>query len=154
MRASDITKVVALSEQIHPELPESHEVQFQRRAIYPEGCFVLESRDEILGYVFSHPIVPYAPPALNAPPPPISRAHTQLYLHDIVVAPEMRGHGQAKAGIEQVLKLATQFKSMALISVYGTQSFWIRFGFKAFELPDREKLASYGGDASFMVRTC
>lgn len=152
MQPADMADVVALSERIHPDLPEDAAVQSQRRDVFPAGCWVLERAGGLAGYVFAHPITPNAPPPLNTAPSRIEAAQSQLYLHDLVVAPETRGSGQARVGVEKILTLGQDFDSTALISVYGTQGFWARFGFAPAQLANPAKLASYGEGATFMIR--
>lgn len=153
MQPDDIAKVVALSELIHPDLPEDAAIQARRRDLFPAGCWVLEGGADLAGYVFAHPIPTNAPPPLNTAPRQIDAQHRQLYLHDLVVAPHTRGSGQARIGVDKILTLGRNFDSVALISVYGTQDFWGRFGFVAARLADPSKLASYGDGATFMVRS-
>lgn len=153
MRQTDMLEVVGLSERVHPGLLETLDVQTSRRELFPEGCFVLEAEGKVLGYVFSHPVKANTPPELNVPPPLITSQNTQLYLHDLVVAQEMRGNGQARAGVEKVLEVALKFESVSLISVYCTQIFWGRFGFSAIDISATEKLVGYGKGATFMVRS-
>jgi N-acetylglutamate synthase-like GNAT family acetyltransferase len=77
-----------------------------------------------------------------------------LYLHDIVILPKARGGGAAARYVEYIKNLAAGMgiKSLALVSVYGTDVMWSRFGFQAIHSPDLSaKLASYGGTAKYMI---
>lgn len=153
MQADDLDQVMTLSEAAHPGLPEHRSTHAQRLHIYPRGCLVLSERGVIHGYAFAHPITHATPPALNKAPEHIAHAADELYLHDFVICSSMRGRGYAPQGIDRLLRLGDAFASMALISVYGTAGFWGKFGFIASTAVPSEKLASYGPDAIYMVRS-
>jgi len=77
-----------------------------------------------------------------------------LYLHDIVVAPEARGLGAAARYVDYIKQLAHEIsiKSLALVSVYGTDVLWSRFGFRAvLNSSLSRKLGSYGATAKYML---
>ena len=78
-----------------------------------------------------------------------------LYVHDVAVLPEQRG-GVARAYVAEIEDLARSsgIMTLALVSVYGTHVLWERFGFQLVA-PDaalRNKLASYGANATYMLR--
>lgn len=152
MRADDLDAVLALAERSHPELPESRTVFAERLALFPRGCLVLGGGRGIDGYTVSHPIRRSEPPALGALLGSLPADADQFYIHDVVVVPSRRGAGAAAAAVAQLLALASDFETTALVSVYGTVGFWSRFGFT----PSREdmagKLRPYGADAVYMVR--
>lgn len=79
-----------------------------------------------------------------------------LYLHDLAVAPAWTGQGAAgrllKALFEQAR--ARGVRQAALVSVQGSQPYWRRHGFvptPLLDAPQRERLASYGEGAAYMV---
>lgn len=152
MRLEDLNQVIALSKAVHPELPESRITQEQRLITFPQGCLVLRDGADIGGYAFAHPIRHGMPPALDTAPDQILPDADELYLHDFVVSPRMRGGGHAAKGIGALLLLGDDFASTALISVYGTAHFWGKFGFTPFAAVPTEKLMSYGVDALYMIR--
>ncbi|MVW70351.1 GNAT family N-acetyltransferase [Bordetella sp. 15P40C-2] len=152
MERNNLDAVMALSEVVHPTLPESRETQEKRLRLYPEGCLVLTNDTDIQGYAFAHPIRHAAPPALNTAPEQVPADADELYLHDFVVSSSLRGRGYAVEGIETLLRLADRFATMGLISVYGTAPFWSKFGFEPCSDVAAAKLASYGADAVYMMR--
>lgn len=152
MDMADLPEVVALSERLHPELPESYETQSSRLMLFPQGCYVAKDAQGLGGYVFSHPIAARTPPALNQPLRSLAKDATQLYLHDLALDPRLRGTGAAAKGVELILKQGETFSAVSLISVYGTAPFWARFGFVVDDHMPSEKMASYGPGACFMVR--
>jgi len=152
MQEPDLDQVMALSEAVHPALPESRDTQAQRLSVFPQGCLVLKAGAEIHGYAFSHPIHHGQPPALDTAPAQIPHDADALYLHDFVVSATVRGQGHAAAGIEAIVCLGNAFAAMVLISVYGTTGFWRKFGFISNAAVPAQQLASYGEDAVYMVR--
>lgn len=152
MTVHDMDQVMALSEVVHPSLPEGRDTQLQRLRVFPEGCLVLASGAAVGGYAFAHPIIPESPPALDTAPSFLPPEATHLYLHDFVVSVALRGGGHARAGVESLLRLGEAYEAVSLISVYSTSGFWSRFGFQPRRLADPAKLVSYGEGAVFMLR--
>ncbi len=152
MRTADLDAVEALGDRIHPGLPESRAVFAERLALFPDGCWVLDGPEGIVGYAISHPIRAFAPPALDTLLGALPADATQFYIHDFALAPEARGTGAAAAGVSALLRVAERYATAALVSVYGTAPFWSRFGFVASGKDMGAKLAPYGADAVFMVR--
>ncbi|WP_245413629.1 GNAT family N-acetyltransferase [Mangrovicella endophytica] len=154
MHGDEVAAVTALADRVHPGLPEDQAVFAERLALWPRGCLVLASADDvILGYAVSHPIRRHEPPSLGKLLRSLPDNADSYYLHDVVVAPEARGKGHAEAGVRRLLDEAQAFPIAALISVYGTAPFWHRFGFELTDgvLP-AERLAAYGEDARYMLR--
>lgn len=153
MADADLDGVVALADRVHPGLPERPEVFANRIALFADGAIVLDAGDAIVGYGVAHPIERLSPPPLDTILNRLEPAADAFYIHDVVVAPERRGQGDARQGIERLLGLAMRFPVTTLISVYGTGPFWGRFGFTI--LDDAAlgaKLRAYGPDAIYMQR--
>ncbi|KAF2109169.1 acyl-CoA N-acyltransferase [Lophiotrema nucula] len=156
---NDIPALFTISEHIHPGLPESIEVFAERVNLFPEGCLALvstspDANEELLGYAISHPILHRQPPALDSLLGQICEDPKQYYIHDFAVLPEVRGGGLAKEGVKRLLDVGRRFESTCLVSVYGTGSFWEKFGFVKGDLEEdlREKLEGYGEGAVFLER--
>lgn len=153
MTLADIAGVCAVADVVHPEMPESPQVIEERLQLYPQGCWVLIGDDNIvLGYAISHPIVPFEPPALNSLLGVISPDALQYYIHDVAIVPASRGHGHARLIIDALLDHAAAYESIALISVYGTATFWESFGFEMNTQTMPTTLDGYGDSAIFMTR--
>ncbi|MBC8130877.1 MAG: GNAT family N-acetyltransferase [Rhizobiaceae bacterium] len=153
MRMDDVASVFSLAERVHPTFPETIAIYPDRMALYPMGCIVLDDGQHIVGYGLAYPARLHAPPPLGTVLGALSVEADALYVHDVAVAPEWRGRGQADAGIARLLALPEASCLAMLVSVYGTSRFWTRFGFvdeTTAILP--EKLASYGEGARYMVR--
>ncbi|KAL2871200.1 GNAT family N-acetyltransferase [Aspergillus lucknowensis] len=157
LTAADIDSLMRVADSVHPSLPESAEVFSERAELYPDGCLALvNERDELCGYAISHPIRNHQPPALDALLGEIPADADRYYIHDMAILPEFRGGGLAAKGIGRLLDLAVAkgFPGTCLVSVYGTEKFWARFGFGPEEIGDdlREKLKGYGDDAVYLSR--
>ncbi len=152
MEGADLDAVLALAARCHPDLPEGRAVFAERLALFPHGCLVLEAPSGVAGYAIAHPIRQGSPPALGSLLGSLAADTDQFYLHDVVVAPEMRGQGASAAAVRRLLDVAAAYPTTALVSVYGTAGFWSRFGFRPVGRSMSEKLRGYGGDAVFMER--
>lgn len=152
MLPAHLTGVKALADRVHPGLPERIEVYADRLAAYPAGSHVLLSEGVVAGYAVSHPARLFEPPPLDHLLGAIGPDADSYYIHDVVVAPELRGQGLARHGVAAVLA-AVAYPATALVSVYGTVPFWAGFGFvdETRSLP-AQKLVPYGDDARYMVR--
>ncbi len=155
MNLSDLPRVQAMADQIHPSFPEDIEVFRERQLLYPAGMQFLEDGASAAGYLISHPWRRGSMPALNClihdlPSPPDT-----YYLHDLALLPSARGTGAARFIIERVTEQAviSGFPTMSLVAVNGSIPFWRHHGFQMEENDAlAEKLASYEPDARLMVR--
>lgn len=68
--------------------------------------------------------------------------------------PKARGRGLAQECVNKLSTIARQYPTTSLVSVYGTASFWGRFGF----VPDKvdvaleKRLLEYRDDATYLER--
>jgi GNAT superfamily N-acetyltransferase len=152
MLPAHLARVKVLADRVHPGLPERVEVFADRLAAFPGGSRVLVSGGAVAGYAVSHPAQLFEPPPLDHLLGAVGPEADSYYIHDVVVAPELRGQGLARLGVEAVLA-AVPYPTTALVSVYGTMSFWAGFGFiDESDALLAGKLAPYGADARYMVR--
>jgi ribosomal protein S18 acetylase RimI-like enzyme len=153
---SDLPAIAAIAAKIHPDLPERSEVFAEKQRLYPDGCRVLVAGDAVGGYGIAHPWKLHRIPPLDDFLRELPGDADCLYVHDVVVLPDFRGKRVAGSYIADVAALAraADINSLALVSVYGTQSLWERFGFRAVatDAALRGKLASYGENAIYMVK--
>ncbi|NTU74261.1 GNAT family N-acetyltransferase [Candidatus Roizmanbacteria bacterium] len=153
-QASDLEDVNKIADRIHTSLPERPEVFEEKVMLFPQGCRKLVLNHKIVGYGITHPWVLYSIPPLDdflraLPEPPQC-----LYIHDVVVLPEARGHRAAELYVDYIKLLAKKMaiSSLALVSVYGTDVLWCRYGFQVSkDSIIANKLASYGESAKYMV---
>ncbi|WP_182086829.1 GNAT family N-acetyltransferase [Aureimonas sp. ME7] len=155
MLEADIEAVMALSERVHPTFFERREMFADRLALFGQGCLVLPDQDEELaGYAIAYPAPFRRPPPIDTVLGALPTNVDSLYIHDVAVAPEWRGHHLADRAVESLLRLAEPFGAAMLVSVYGTSPFWSRFGFSPLDEPEvRRWIAPYGEDAVFMTRS-
>ena len=152
----DIKSLARVADKIHPDLPERDEVFAERAKLFAGGCMGLTvgKSNELGGYVISHPIKYLQPPALNSLLGEIASDANQYYIHDLAILPELQGRGLARKCVNKLLAIAKQYPTTCLISVYGTQHFWSRFGFVPVQIDDvlEKKLLEYGEDATYLER--
>jgi GNAT superfamily N-acetyltransferase len=145
-----------IARRIHSALPERPEVFAEKFNLFPEGCFVLTKKDSVVGYGFSHPWRLHHIPALDAFLGTLPFPHECLFIHDVAILPDARGHATSKIFVETIAGLARQrgISFLALVSVYDTHLLWARYGFEVVSEPAlNDKLKSYGPSARYMVLT-
>ncbi|KAL4934483.1 GNAT family N-acetyltransferase [Aspergillus undulatus] len=158
LTTNDIEGLMRVADAIHPGLPESAAVFVERIQLYPEGCLALETEDgQICGYAISHPIREHQPPVLDTLLWEISPDADAYYIHDVAILPGLRGRRLSEEGIGRLFEVAKRsgYPVTCLVSVYGTERFWARFGFRPENVGEdlRGKLRGYGDDAVFLSRS-
>jgi GNAT superfamily N-acetyltransferase len=155
MTPQDLDAVQSLADRIHVDHPEDRHVFEERMRLYPQGCHILIEDGNAIGYALTHPWHAGLPPRLNALLVEIPREAATYYVHDVALLPEARGKGHAGAIVDLLADHAerTGYRTMSLVAVNGSQVFWERLGFRTQDNPGlRDKLSSYGPDATLMVR--
>lgn len=155
LSVSDITSLARIAGKIHSDLPERDEVFAERARLFPRGCLgLVQGRsDDLCGYAISHPIRHLQSPPLDSLLGEIASDADQYYIHDLVILPQFRGRDLARQCIDKLFAIARQYPTTCLISVYGTQPFWSRFGFLPVQIEDdlmKKKLLEYGDDATYL----
>jgi ribosomal protein S18 acetylase RimI-like enzyme len=151
---ADIESVKRIADVVHPTLPESKEVFLEKVILHPLGCRKLIYDNILSGYGICHPWKLYSVPRVDCfintlPPHPDC-----LYIHDIAILPHARGQNAAGRYINYIKQLALEssIPAVTLVSVYGTNVLWSRFGFRGVEIAELDNpLASYGKSAQYMV---
>jgi len=144
MLTEDLPFVYTIANHIHKELHEDMCVFVERLRLCPEGCFVLDDTS-ITGYLISHPFTLGKSPPLNTLLHEIANPDC-WYIHDVAILESSRGQGAATdilKCLEQTIK-----KPMALTSVSGSESFWIKQGF----VPDPSVQSSTYGECTYMIK--
>lgn len=124
----------------------------------PDSCWVIHGPDGLLAYLVCLPIEGDQLPALHAPDWRKPANPDWLYLHDLAIHPDARGMGLASLMLSRATELAQTRKlaSMGLIAVQDSVPFWRRYGFEPVTCAtihiSEEKLASFGKEATFMLR--
>ena len=131
---------------------------FARRLGSPANCsLVLEQGGLVCAYLAAYRSVQGKVTPLHGDFDAVPAADT-LYLHDMAVSPACAGQGLARALLQPLWAQAASegLRHTALVSVQGTQPYWMRHGYVPHALNDAEqraRLASYGEGAVYMVRT-
>lgn len=155
MVEGDLDGVVAVARVAFPDHPEDRACFAERLGLHPAGCFVLAEGEAVRGYLVAYPWRTDAAPALNALVGAIPADAGTMYLHDLALSPRARGGGWTRPIVERLAGLARAqgWPSLSLVAVNGAAPFWAKLGFEARDTPAlRDKLASYGADARYMVR--
>ncbi|WP_454018567.1 GNAT family N-acetyltransferase [Azospirillum sp. Marseille-Q6669] len=156
MEATDLDRVMAIAEIVHPDYPEDRAVFAERLALYPEGCAIAEADGLGVGYIVMHPGRLGVPPPLDSSLGALPAVPDCLYLHDVALLPAARGLGLGVAALERMNALAARqgFPWLALTSTPGARAFWDAQGFFPHEggAGLAAKLASYGGGMTYMTK--
>ncbi len=156
MIEADLDDVSRIAAAAHPEaLSERPDVFAEKLGLFPRGCLAFALGERVAGYAFSHPWMLGDAPALDAFLGALPESPDCLYLHDLAIAAEARGRGEAARAIASLTALAAaeRLGALALIAVQGTDRFWTRAGFLDAPAPRlAAKLAGYGPGARYMIR--
>lgn len=157
MAPSDIDGVVAAAAACFPGHFEARACFEERLALFPQGCFVLASDRTVRGYLIAYPWPEGAVPPLNSALGGLPEERFAFYLHDLALHPDVRGGGHARLMVERLIDDIRKMggKRVALVSVNDTLAFWQGMGFAPVvgDTAMTRKLASYGNDARYMVRS-
>ena len=129
MTPKDIPEVYQISLRVH-SLYEDPEIFEERRAL-SKGCYSYVLDEKVVGYLISHPYRRDTYPPLNTLIGKIPDPDT-WYIHDLAILPEFRGRGMVRPVLAEVkaLALAQGFHELSLVSVYGSEVFWTKMGFR------------------------
>jgi GNAT superfamily N-acetyltransferase len=156
MAGSDLDAVERIAGIVHPGFFERREVLAEKQGLYPAGAWLCEDSGEVSGYFFTHPWHSDAIPALDAMLGAIPLDAGTYYFHDLALMPEARGRGAAREAVAIAMAHASAsgFRSVSLVTVNGSQQFWISMGFEMVEVSHLcETLAAYESGARYMTRT-
>lgn len=149
----DIEVIYGIQCIAHADHPEAREVLLERLELCPSGCFVLERHGVVSGYVLSHPWRRFSPPPIDTKLGAIPAEADVWYLHDLALLPGTRGSGAGAKVSKLLADLARQtgYRTVALVSVNGSQGFWERQGFSVRRHDAlAARLAGYGSAAIYM----
>jgi hypothetical protein len=152
----DLPIVDDIANTIHIGLPERTEVFAEKIRLFPRGCLKFVYNNRIAGYGISHPWKRFCIPALDSFLVRFPDNPDCLYVHDVAILPEARGHLAAAHYVSLMKGVARELllPTLACVSVYGTDVLWKRFGFEEIcSEAITAKLATYGETAKYMVAT-
>ncbi|WP_082971635.1 GNAT family N-acetyltransferase [Rheinheimera sp. SA_1] len=150
MQSADLPAVIKLQDRCYAtELFEPADVVVSRFKNCAETCWVALYQDKLWGYLFTYPSLAGKIGALAEEFRPVAAADC-LYLHDMAVSSDARGQGVARALLEQAQHYAStqQFRTLALVAVQNSSSYWQQQGFEPLTETTPEQqllLASYIG---------
>lgn len=157
MQLHDLVDVIRIQAEAYiDEILETDEVIHARFAQAPDTSWVVERAGEICGY-----LVGYQSAVGEVSPWGSEFAHkpqaSALYLHDLAISKSAAGCGLGPMLVNHALTEAreSELRSVALVSVQNSKSFWQKLGFNEFALSDeiqQNNLASYSGAAIYMTR--
>lgn len=148
--ASDAAAIAALARVELGDYGEAADLYAERIALAPDGCWVLDGGDAIMGHCISHPWRRFGPPAMHSLLGRLPGDPDCWYLHDVVVAPAARGT-KAVARLLPILSdiaVRNGITTLVLIAVGGADAYWARQGFVA----ATGGAEGFGADAMYMER--
>ena len=156
MTPDDLDHVTALAATVHPDYPEETAIFAERLRLAPDGCLSLMQKGQLLGYLISHPWRGLLSPPLNTLLGVLPTPAERWYIHDLALAPPVRGQGYAQMAIAQAENAARAhgLSTLTLTSTRHALQFWARQGFAPEKVSVEEQaiLASYDPQASLLSR--
>lgn len=95
--------------------------------LYPNGCFILELNEEIIGYCISFPYFRGETISKDYP----KGTPNCFYLHDIAINPKFQGKGYFNLLFSHFNQISKEegFKIQSLTAVNNRRTFWEKQGF-------------------------
>jgi len=157
MMIDDLSGVMRIAAAAFPDHHEDVECFAERLALSPSLCFVLHEDSDVKGYLVAYPWPSGSIPPLNKRLGKLPEHARSVFLHDLAVHPDASSGGHAKAILPRLVERARAggAKSIALVAVNTSVGFWRANDFQIVDGDGalREKLAGYGEDARYMIRS-
>lgn len=152
IRDTDWNRIEALEAGAYTETGLSEDSVALRSRCAPTTSFVLETEQEITGYVLALPYPLFRYPDLNQPETQ-SFSSPNLHLHDLVIAEHRQKRGLATSLLYHLTSVAKEqrYERISLVAVGGSDTFWSAKGYRAH--PEIALPASYGANAIYMSTT-
>ncbi|MFJ6135237.1 GNAT family N-acetyltransferase [Kitasatospora sp. NPDC092286] len=115
----------------------------------PTTCFAVERRGRLGGYLLSLPYPLFHCPDLAREERAGFRS-SNLHVHDVVIAEELRGRGLAPRLLNHLARTARAqgYERLSMVAVGGTEVLWSPLGYSAH--PEVAFPESYGAHAVYM----
>lgn len=150
---ADLPEIKALSDRVHPGLPEDIGIFAERLRLHPDGVLVCDKNGRLVGYAISHPWIRDGAPPLNALLGAIPEKADAYYFHDFALDDSVRGRGLGSEAIVLLKAHARRegFRTINLVAVNESGGFWSSHGFRLRHVDGlAQKLATYGAGATYM----
>lgn len=150
MSEPELVVAQSIGDLVHPTMPERFEVLREKYELFPAGCYGLKVDYKTVGYGIAHPWLTKAIPTVDAFLGRLPDSPNCIHVHDVGILPEARGRDASGAymGIMRGLARRMGLRYLTLVSVYGTDALWSRYGFEV--VPVRA-MDSYGSTAKYMA---
>ncbi|MDQ5886727.1 MAG: hypothetical protein RL210_2332 [Pseudomonadota bacterium] len=156
MQTSDLDAVLALQGTIYPShYHEPRTVFASKLALAAEFCFVVTRENTLMGYLFAHPWLQTAPPALFTAIGRVPDSADSLFIHDMALHPDCRSRSLGQQLLQSSLAAAAAagLSCSTLVAVQDAARFWLRQGYQpCTPQSDANFPGLYGCDAQFMRR--
>lgn len=153
MQVDDLGGVVAVAASAFPDHFEARVCFEERFALFPQGCFVLATKDVVTGYLIAYPLPIGTIPPLNTLLGSLPQSCSAVYLHDLALHPAARGQGFAGPIVESLVATARSWgtQKVHLVAVNNSVPFWRTLGFEP-AVGDVPDLGSYSAASDYMMR--
>jgi GNAT superfamily N-acetyltransferase len=129
---ADIPGILTIQQDAYrPELLERAETFLSKMSLFPAGCIGLWDKDELNGYIFSHPWDQNTPIPLDSPIKTLPDSPICYYIHDLAIHSRYRNHGVATYLLQNIVDLTQKLglPQINLVAVQASEKFWTRHGF-------------------------
>ena len=157
MEERDLERVIEIQKELFTsELQEDISIFRRKWELYPEGCWVIKNKKNIIGYLVSHPWIQSSPPDLGSYIKELPKKPDCLYLHEIGILTRLAGKRMGYVTFQKFKNFAKQksFSHISGISVMKSKNFWKRNGAVEVKI-DKEKTNKlkehYGTEACYMT---
>ena len=149
----DLDEILQIQSKVHDiSHYDTKEIFVSRINLYPNGCWVAQNNNTIVGYLISHPWVVGDIPDINEIFI-IPNNSNCYYIHDIAILPKYRGNGYSRALLKNIIE---KNNKLSLIALPRAISFWKKLGFRKSILKRKDKIKRYsskcGKSALYMTR--
>lgn len=153
IRDRDWDSIVGLEAAAYREsgLSEGRVALESRGRASPATSFVLDTGEQIAGYLLALPYPRFSYPDLQRPEQVVFDA-SNLHLHDLVIAASFRKRGLAKLFLRHLTDTARArtYEWISLIAVGGSEAFWSANGYHPH--PEVTLSSGYGANAVYMSK--
>lgn len=159
MKKADLQAVIAIQEELFtPDLQEDISILRHRCELFPQGCWVIKYKGDIVGYLVSNPWTLNNPPKLGSYIQTLPDEPNCIYLHDVGISRCVSGKGLGSYVFNAFKEFVQKsgFNTISLVAVMNARSFWQKHGFTDTRLDEKtyqNLVDHYGSEACYMTMT-